>query len=350
MRRYRPLVKTATGVSFTPIGASTHRKTAAAKVCTAILNCFGLPSVSSQTAIANMKQNVWDHLGFDFFMAIAEGLNLFGVAGTGIAGGVPAVLVTGAISVPLVVPSTCRLFLTMSADLILVLILSFKQVALQSRQPQEKDFQNASRDYRLRGYSEHVHLDIKTLIPRRSLAASYKYDKIRDGLESIVDRYKNKLMEGEKLPSDAKSRRGNLDLHEDEDDARIIHQVSDKLVELEGSQPTELPTGKEAITTELPVHEKPVELAGDEPPRYAVELSAERRGSTKVHLPEWSPVERQCSQAQEVADDPGHAVLPEERGNGNVRLPQFPSPNDDTEDLNVLARTRSELPSMRRLI
>lgn len=291
MRRYRTLVKTATGVSFTPIGASTHRKTAAAKVCTAILNCFGLPSVSAETAITNMKQNVWNHLGFDFFMAIAEGLNLCGVAGTGIAGGVPALLVTGAISVPLVVPSTCRLFLTMSADLIFVLILSFKQVALQSRQPQEKDFQNASRDYRLRGYSEHVHLDIKTLIPRRSLAASYKYDKIRDGLESIVDRYKNKLMEGEKLPSDAKLRR-NMHMHEDKDDARTIHQVSDKLVELEGSSlPTELPAGKDAITTELPVHEQPAELAGDEPPRYAVELPGlvVLTGPRKVHLPEIPP-------------------------------------------------------------
>ncbi|KAI5366444.1 Putative GTP binding domain, P-loop containing nucleoside triphosphate hydrolase [Septoria linicola] len=270
MRRYRPLVKTATGVSFTPIGATTHRKTAAAKVCKAILNCFGLPSLSSETAIATMKQNVWDHLGFDVLMAVAEGLNVLGATGTGFAGGIPAFLVTGAISVPLVVPSTCRLFLTMSADLILVLILSFKLVALQNRQPQEKDFQQASRAFQLKGYSAHVQQDIKDLIPRTSLRASYKYDKVRIGLESTVDRYKERLMEGEQLPIETKVRRG---IEEDEEDVIAIHQAQGQLAELDGAiPPAELPAGKESITIELPVHEKPAELMGDAPPRHVVEL------------------------------------------------------------------------------
>lgn len=270
MRRYRPLVKTATGVSFTPIGATTHRKTAAAKVCKAILNCFGLPSLSAETAIATMKQNVWDHLGFDVLMAVAEGLNVLGATGTGFAGGIPAFLVTGAISMPLVVPSTCRLFLTMSADLILVLILSFKLVALQNRQPQEKDFQQASRSFQLKGYSGHVHQDVKDLIPRTSLRASYKYDKVRIGLESIIDHYKERLMDGEQLSIETKGRRA---MEEDEEDVGVIHQAKSQLAELDGATPpVELPAGKEAITIELPVHEKPAELLGDAPPRHVVEL------------------------------------------------------------------------------
>ncbi|KXT04957.1 hypothetical protein AC578_10334 [Pseudocercospora eumusae] len=169
MRRYKALVRTASGVSFSFAGSTIHRKNAASKVCKAIINCFGLPGVSTDNVITALNKNVWTYIGVDPLVSIAEAINLLGYIGTGFAGGIPAWLVTGAISLPLVVPATCRLFLTMSADLILVLTRAFKEVTFRnSGQPQERDVQAAARIYRVRGYSTHIHKHIKTLIPRRN--------------------------------------------------------------------------------------------------------------------------------------------------------------------------------------
>lgn len=72
MRRYKILASTATGLSFAPIAPSTHRKAASFKACQAIMNCFGLPSVSAEAAIAALKTNVWMHDGLDVAMLLAE--------------------------------------------------------------------------------------------------------------------------------------------------------------------------------------------------------------------------------------------------------------------------------------
>lgn len=61
MKRYKALVRTATGVAFSvPGAASAYRQLAANKVCTRIMNSFGLPSVSATMAVDAMKQNVWN--------------------------------------------------------------------------------------------------------------------------------------------------------------------------------------------------------------------------------------------------------------------------------------------------
>lgn len=69
MQRYKALVRTATGVSFSVPGvASTHRQLAANKVCQRIMASFGLPSVRADVAIDAMKKNVWNKwvLAFEF--------------------------------------------------------------------------------------------------------------------------------------------------------------------------------------------------------------------------------------------------------------------------------------------
>lgn len=304
MRRYKALVRTASGVSFSLAGSTIHRKNAATKVCKAIINCFGLPGVSADSAITALKKNVWTYIGVDPLVSIAEAINLFGYIGTGFAGGIPAWLVTGAISLPLVVPATCRLFLTMAADLMLVLIRAFKEATFRnSGQPQERDVQAAARIYRVRGYSAHIHKDIKKLIPRRNPAASYKFETVQERLEGIIARYKDKLIDDMDMPDvkTMKIRGGAQDDDDDDDEStqpdseyyKELTAMGRKAAELEGSTPAaELPASPVATRAELPTAEKPAELVGDttraelasnDPVR--VELASPNDTKTRAELP-----------------------------------------------------------------
>lgn len=266
LRRYKALVRTATGVSFTVSGPTAHRKTASNKVCKAILNCFGLPTVSADTAIEALKQNVWNHVGFDFSVALAECINTLGYVGSGFAGGAPAWILSGMISVPLVVPSTCRLFLTMSCDLILTLVRSFQDAANRTAQmPTERDVQAAARVYRIKGYSQHVHSDIKRLVPKRNVAACYKFETIKQTIEGFVSNYKDKLMDDVELPFNVEKLRIRGDVDEDDSLDELREANKRAAVELEASGPLpELPLRKDPAV-ELETHDVPrVELPADE--------------------------------------------------------------------------------------
>lgn len=173
------------------------------------MNCFGLPTVSADVAIEHLRKNVWTTAGTNVTLALAEGFNLFGIfAAAATAGmGTGALLITGGINSLAVVPATCRLFLMMSCDLTLVLARSFKEVTFrQAGQPTERDVGAAARNYRLRGYSQHVHTDIKKLVPRRNMAASFKAELIGKELDALILRYKDKLSKrSTSLPFDLKS-------------------------------------------------------------------------------------------------------------------------------------------------
>lgn len=132
MRRYKRLLKSATGSVFAPGGSTINRKASTMAVTRGIINCFGLPTVSADIAVDQLKANVWKTLGTNVALAMAEGIQFVGVAGTVAAGGIPAWLVTGAINTSYVVPATCRLFLIMACDLTLVLARSFKEVTCTS--------------------------------------------------------------------------------------------------------------------------------------------------------------------------------------------------------------------------
>lgn len=115
--------------------------------------------------------------------------------------GIPLWMATGAINTSFVVPATCRLFLIMACDLTFVLARSFKEVTFRSSgQPSEKDVTAAARNYKLRGYSQHVHSDIKRLVPRRNVVASFRADTIGQAIEAIFAKYKDKLMDNVDLP------------------------------------------------------------------------------------------------------------------------------------------------------
>ena len=264
MRRYKRLIRSATGSSFAPLGNSINRKASTTAVTKAVINCFGLPTVSAEKALEALKTNVWSTLGSNVALALADGFHLVGILGTVAAGGIPAWLVTGAINTSYVVPATCRVFLIMACDLTLVLARSFKEVTFRARtQPNEKDVSAAARNYRIRGYSQHVHREIKQLVPRRNVIASFKADQVRQGIEAIIARHKDKLMEDVDLPLNVD---GMSIGSKDSDDRSIsteadstlfsdLKQANDAVAELEANSPVaELDATR--IVAELPASEK----------------------------------------------------------------------------------------------
>ena len=217
MRRYKKLIRSATGTAYALAGPSINRKVATNAVTKAIINCFGLPTVSSDMAVAALKASVWNTTETNVILALASGLQLIGITGTVFAAGIPAWLVTGSINASYVVPATCRLFLIMACDLTFVLARSFKEVTFRANgQPNERDVSAAARNYKLRGYSQHVHHHIKKLVPRRNLAASYKVETIRQSVDDLFMKYKDKLMEDVDLPLVVKGVRIGSDLDDDD--------------------------------------------------------------------------------------------------------------------------------------
>ncbi|TKA34380.1 hypothetical protein B0A54_15211 [Friedmanniomyces endolithicus] len=273
-RRYKRLIRSATGSSFAPFGATIVRKVSIDQMTKAIINCFGLPTVSANAALEALKANVWSSVGSNFALAFAESFQVIGVVGTVFAAGIPAWAVTGTINSTYIVPATCRLFLIMACDLIFVLARSFKEVTFRaSGQPNEKDVGAAARSYRIRGYSQHVHREIKTLVPRYSVVAAMKAEKVKQGVEAIFGRYKDKLMEDVDLPlKPGRSRTKSGDnadeisllTHTDsvEGDSELLNDIKEgkaALAELEAKEPlVEMNAIRDAM--ELPADSKRSEL------------------------------------------------------------------------------------------
>lgn len=79
MRRYRALIRTATATSLIAAAGSIHRHAASVRVCHAIVGSFGIPNVTASQALDALKTSVWDGIGFDPGVALAEMWNLFGM-------------------------------------------------------------------------------------------------------------------------------------------------------------------------------------------------------------------------------------------------------------------------------
>lgn len=200
MKRYKKMIRR-TGTNFGLFGATITQKVTTHLLTKAIINCFGLPTVSADLALEALKQNVWKTLGANIQLAFAELFALFGLTGTVFAAGIPVWLITGSINASHVVPTTCRLFLIMACDLTLVLARSFREVTFRARgQPNEKDVGAAARNYAVRGYAHNVHKDIKALLPRKAVLAAFKIDTVQRGVEDIFAKYKDKLMQDVDLP------------------------------------------------------------------------------------------------------------------------------------------------------
>lgn len=272
-RRYKRLIRSATGSSFAPIGATVTRKVSIDQMTKAIIQCFGLPTVSANTAIEALKTNVWNSLGSNVTLALTESLRAIGHVGTVLVMGIPVWAVTGAINSSYIVPATCRLFLVMACDLIFVLARSSKEVTFRaSGQPNEKDVGAAARNYRIRGYSQHVHREIKALVPRYSVVKSMKAETVRQGIEAIFARYRDKLMEDVDLPLGV----GRVKIHADDVDSWTtvdslegdstlcsdIKEAKTAMAELEAKEPAVAELSGSKVVTELPASSQILELEG----------------------------------------------------------------------------------------
>jgi hypothetical protein len=192
---YRGVVGRAAGTAGVP-GAPTALRTAAAvDVCRLVVNCFGVPSLSAETAFEICKANVLDDLGNAFSTFLAEGMTVVGVLASLGLGGMPVFAVPLAVNPLLVVPATMRLFLILAADLILILTRAFREAAVKCvGQPSKRDVTVAAVAYR-QHYRE-VHRRVMALVPRRNIVKSFRIDQIRLGMQAIVSEYKERVTQG----------------------------------------------------------------------------------------------------------------------------------------------------------
>lgn len=271
MKRYKRLVRR-TGANWAPFGATVTRKVSTTQVTNSIINCFGLPAVSADIALEALKANVWNTFKGDIQLALSEVFHLIGLSCTGLAFGAPIWLLTGSINSSCVVPTTCRLFLIMACDLTLVLARSFKEVGARG-QPSEKDVSTAARNYAVRGYSQHVHRDIKKLIPRKDVLASFRVENVQRGIKELISEYKNGLIDDVDLPLHIEGMRIESKTWDDtstEADSTLFEDAIDANAAL-----AELEAGAAQQIAELDATKPIAELSADNVPRAELEASVE---------------------------------------------------------------------------
>ena len=195
MRIYRHTVRSAAASGFIPAGPSTTRVTVAAVVCKTIAACFGLPTVSPKTIHEIVNIVIWEDMGHDVSILVAEVISGVGITGTLALGGMPVFLAAGVINAPIVVPATTRLFLMLACDVILILVKAFKDSTDKCvGQPLRKDVEFAALEYRK--ISKMVHKKIKKVIPRRNMIKSFQANRVHEQFTAIVAEYKALVTEG----------------------------------------------------------------------------------------------------------------------------------------------------------
>lgn len=192
MKVYRKVIATASGLAALPAASTANRTAGAISVCKEIVKCFGLPTVTYKTIFEIVNGIVWDDMGHNVAVALAEGIATVGGFATVISAGMPFFLAAGAVNIPLVVPATTRLMLMLASDLILILTRAAKETTLTCiGQPLLKDVERAAQHYR--SFTSDVHRAIMTLVPKRNLLKSYRYNAVQFGLGEIVHRYKQQV-------------------------------------------------------------------------------------------------------------------------------------------------------------
>lgn len=205
MKIYRRVVGTASTLSVIPTATTTNRAGAAMAICKAIVQCFGLPTVNYRTILEIVRNTVWDDAGHNLLVMFSEAVAVFGMIGTVAFGGMPVFLAAGAFNFPLVVPATTRLMLMLASDLILILVRAFRSTTTTCiGQPEEKHVARAARDYRR--ISGNVHQAIFKVVPKSNVVRSFRYGKIRLGLEEVVKHFQEEVSKDSNL--DQYSREG----------------------------------------------------------------------------------------------------------------------------------------------
>ncbi|KAL9057437.1 MAG: hypothetical protein Q9206_002350 [Seirophora lacunosa] len=208
MQIYKRVVKSAGGTSLIPMATTTSRVTVGAVVCTAVVNAFGVPSVTAATVRQIVKSIIWDDLGGNFKVFLAECIAAAGIVRTIGLFGMPVFLAAGALTAPVAIVATAELLLMLSCDLILVLRRAFKDCTHQSLgHPLKKNIEKAALAYR--EFAPGVHKEIKILTPSSTkFYQAFKSAKIKMGFEQIIEKYTQSFVEQSDVGSS--SRHGSV--------------------------------------------------------------------------------------------------------------------------------------------
>lgn len=200
MRVYRHILASSTTLAGVPIGSSTNKFSAAIHILRAILTCFGLPSVAPETVFAICKANLWDDLGNNMLVAIAEGLSIVSVLATVASlGTMPMIVIPMVVNIPVVVPATARMFLMLACDMIFVLTRAFTEASAKCiGQPLKQDVEKAVLDYRR--WCRGVHGQVKDLIPNVNVIKAFRVGEVEVGVKKIIEEYKSKVVDGVGAP------------------------------------------------------------------------------------------------------------------------------------------------------
>lgn len=164
--------------------------TIAAVVCKAIVNAFGVLSVTAATVQQIIKNVIWDDMGPNFSLFIMDCIATPGVLGDFLCGGIHVSLVTSVLSSL----AWARLMVMLSCDVILILIRAFKDCTYQRLgQPLKKHIENASKAYI--PFARQVHQDVRELVPKANFIKLFRTTKIHIGVEKILDRHTKLFIE-----------------------------------------------------------------------------------------------------------------------------------------------------------
>lgn len=194
MKIYRYALGTGIALGYIPTAASIHLNYYAISVCKAIVQCFGWPTVSYRRVYETVKGNLWDDLDHDFSVITPNSLSAVYLTSTEVVG---AALTAGLANIPLVLVVTTRLILILASDLILTFVRAFTETAAFTSGgsggslPQLKDVEAAASYYHAN--SSKVHKEILGFVPRRKLTKTYRYHKIRLGLEEMIHRWQAEI-------------------------------------------------------------------------------------------------------------------------------------------------------------
>lgn len=188
MQIYKRILKSASSMAVVPLGNTAHRVTVAVLVCKAVVNAFGVPSVTAATVQQIVKNVVWDDMGRNFSVVVADCIATVGAFGTFVTFGMPVFLAAAAVNIPIIIPATAELLLMLSCDVILILIKAFKDCTHQCLgQPLKQDVEKAAQAYR--HFAKQVHEEIKGLISKYNIIKVFQIAKIRIGVERILEKY-----------------------------------------------------------------------------------------------------------------------------------------------------------------
>lgn len=207
MRIYRRVLGTSAGLSMIPSASMTNRTAAILAVGGAIMKCFGLPGIKTQTLFEIVKFTMWDNIGHDAMLAFSEAVAGAGGFMTVATAGIPFFLVAGAVNPPLVIPAVSRSILIFSADLVLVLSHALGKIMLTCTDlPSEKDIAKAAEEFR--PHCAKIHDEVLALVPRSNFIKCLQYNRVRRGLEHVVEKYRH-------MATDST---GKITVHPHEDD------------------------------------------------------------------------------------------------------------------------------------